>query len=271
VRKSRKTSDVKPAGQATTAQESPIGGQLSIKGGPDPATGKTGPDFTELEGEGGDYGALSNAGAGYGDEFEHDHIVDQGVANAAARLPLLESPHADRVWAKAEGLRKTPPAASAADRLRELQSSTTLYSPGSGVQTFVEGNGYAVRLYRGIANEVTRKMRSVDTKVSGLRLPPSAEGVASAAEYVRAGKSTDLAAFRKAQQAGLAERIGGISDRHAGFAAEAYAREIRRVANLHADDRQKSMAQLEMTAIATRVRGSLAEARSRTERLFATP
>jgi hypothetical protein len=146
-----------------------------------------------------------------------------------------------------------------------------LFTERSGVRGYKEASGYAVLLYRPLALEVTsRTGREED--VAALRGRGLSGATSAAVRYVRENDRDFLTSARAAMQTPFREAFLTRTERHAGHAADLYATEIQRVASLNnASPGANNAAKAQMAQIAGTVRGSLADARSRTEALFAAP
>jgi hypothetical protein len=247
-----------PGAEATTSIFTFKGGKAGV------------PDFTVLEGKAGAYGALDK---GVGDFFQKDHIVDKTYPLRAQGLPLFTAEDLDTIEAGAS--LGVPLAGDAETRMRALRrlvaNGLPLFTDKSGVRGYKEKSGYAVMLYRPLALEVTSRTGS-EEDIAALREKGEAGAISAAVRYVRENDRDFLSSARLAMQAPLRQAFITRTERHAGHAADLYATEIGRVASLNdASPEASRAAKAQMAQIAGTVRGSLAEARSRTEALFAAP
>ena len=225
--------------------------------------GKGAPNFLEVEGVGGLYGHLRSSR-----HLERDHIVDKAFPKKAATLPLLnaaDEARLDDVLADRTKATETPLTADQATRLAQLRSAR-LFPPSTKIALYTDDTGYAIPLYKPLADVVTAAMR---------RTPGPTEVAARAtffdagtmADHVLDGSDATLAAVRQGKARQVAQVLRGRTAHHADEVAAVYAEEVRTVPTRQ-EPAARAQAQAHMARIAGQVSTSLAEARRKTDALF---
>ena len=225
--------------------------------------GKGAPNFLQVEGVGGPYGRLTSSRY-----LERDHIVDKAFPKRAATVPLLNDADVARlesVLADRTSAAETPLTARQAARLAEVRSAR-VFPESSRIAEYADDIGYAIPLYKPLADVVTSAMRSA-TGITEISARATFFDAGAIADHVIDGSDAKLDGVRKGKSRQVAQVLRDRAAQHADRVAEVYAEELRAVPAMHEPPAQ-AQAQAHMAQIARQVAASLAEARRKTDALF---